>query len=136
MINVIAGAPGSGKSTYVKNKAEKYDIVIDLDKIAESFTYNEESGHMQSAAIRSVAIAARTGAVKRAIAIHQSKPELQIWIVNADPSNEDLEAYKFLKANIVTLNPGKEVCLERIKGKRPDSFTQLVDAWFAKWSHQ
>jgi adenylate kinase family enzyme len=136
MINVIAGAPGSGKSTYVKNKAKKYDIVIDLDKIAESFTYNDESGHMQSAEIRSVAIAARTGAVKRAIAIHQAKPDLNIWIVNADPSKEDLEGYRFLKAKIVTLNPGKEVCLERIKGKRPESFTKLIDAWFMKWSHE
>ena len=76
MINIIAGAPGSGKSTYVKDKANKYDIVIDLDKMAESFTYNEESGHMQSAEKRSVAIAARTSAVKRAIAIHHSKPDL------------------------------------------------------------
>jgi|Laugrespbdmm15sd_2_1035082.scaffolds.fasta_scaffold19305_2 hypothetical protein len=136
MINIIAGAPGSGKSTYVKDKASKYDIVIDLDKMAESFTYNEESGHMQSAEIRSVAIAARTSAVKRAIAIHHSKPDLQIWIVNADPSKEDIEAYRLLKAQIVTLNPGKDVCLQRIKGTRPDSFVQLVDAWFAKWSHQ
>lgn len=132
-IKIIMGAPCAGKSTYIDKHSHLLDIVIDLDKICKVFSAAEIDGHYATEEIRSVAIAARAAAVKRAIAISQSKPDIDVWIINADPSPQDLEAYRFLKAEVIKIQATKEICIKRAKQDRPEKFLDLIDYWFDKW---
>lgn len=135
-LNIICGAPCSGKSTYIQTNAQRGDLTIDVEKISKAISFDCEDGHFVTPEIKSVAIAARMAAVKRAIAIYQGNKNFNIWIIQTDPSNEELDAYKFLKANIVFLNPGKDVCLKRAKNTRDPKMIQIIDKWFSKWENK
>ncbi len=135
-LNIIAGAPCAGKSTYIETNAAQGDLIIDLEKLSKALTLDCDDGHFVNPEIKSVAIAARTGAVRRAVAIYQANKDLNVWIIQTDPSKEELEGYKFLKANIVFLNPGKEVCVERASRLRDPKMLEVIDKWFDKWGNK
>ena len=116
MITVVTGPPCGGKSTYIKETAKDGDIVIDMDEIARSLVKGDVSNHDYSDEVRSVARAARKGAVKQAVIVGQGN-RLGVWIIHTDPSVADRQMYKVVGAKIVECSPGLQVCLERLKDR-------------------
>jgi predicted kinase len=115
VITVISGAPGSGKTTYVDERAMSGDVIVDMDKLAAALTTPDIGSHDYSDLVRQVAFHARQAAVKEALKLGQSNRSINIWIVHTDPGPDLIAMYKVLGGKIVWLDPGQEVCIDRVR---------------------
>lgn len=118
MIVVVTGPPCGGKSTYIKDRAKSGDVIIDMDKIALALTTDDTASHSYSSEIRWIAMAARKAAIKEALFQFASRRGPTAWIIHTDPSPDERSQYRLRNAQIVEINPGKELCLLRVK-ERP-----------------
>jgi len=116
MITVVTGPPCGGKSTYIRENAKQGDILIDMDELARALVVGEVANHDYSDQVRTIARAARKGAVKQAIIAGQGN-RLGVWIIHTDPPTQDRVNYKVVGAQIVECSPGLQVCLERLKSR-------------------
>lgn len=65
MIHVITGPPCAGKSTYVAEHAQKGDLRIDYDMIAQAL--GAPDSHSAAGVIKQAAFDAREGAIEAAL---------------------------------------------------------------------
>lgn len=132
MITVVTGPPCAGKSTYVREWAEKGDIVIDMDSIASSMTPFLDDEHDYSDNVRMVAREARKGAVRKALSIG-GMTRSNVWIIHTQPDREWLRRYRASNARMKTIDPGRDVCLarlaERPKGQHVKT-RRVIDDWY------
>jgi hypothetical protein len=116
MIEIVTGGPLAGKSTYVRNKAKRGDIIIDLDEIARAFTITEQS-HDYPHHIRQIAIQARQTAINMALSRPMSG--IDVYIIHADPSPKHVQLYQTRGAKITRLTLTIDQINERM-ATRPD----------------
>lgn len=126
MLTVVTGPPCSGKSTYVRDRAARGDIVVDFDPLAETLgsptTHGHGSRHVH------VALAAWRAAVAAAIRTHDWGHT--VWVVDSQPSDYRLRQYERAGATIVHLDAEAEVLHERARqAGRPDDTHQRITAW-------
>jgi hypothetical protein len=126
MIVVVTGPPCGGKSTYIKDNARSGDVIIDMDKIALALTTDDTPSHSYSQEVRWIAMQARKAAVKEALYQFASRRGPTAWIIHTDPTSDERSQYRLRNAQIVEINPGKEVCLERVKSRPQDSQPRTV----------
>ena len=117
MIVVVTGPPCGGKSTYIKDRAKSGDVIIDMDRIALALTTDDTSSHSYSSEVRWIAMQARKAAVKEALYQFASRRGPTAWIIHTDPTADERSQYRLRNAQIVEINPGKDVCLERLKSR-------------------
>jgi hypothetical protein len=135
MISIVTGAPCSGKSTYIREHAKPGDVVIDLDPLSRALTIGAEDGHFVPEYIGHIAVGARNGAVKRALRLREQRDGVDVYIVHTAPKPADLAIYRSFRCNIVNLDPGKEVCLERAGRLRPH-IIQVIEDWYSGKLHR
>ena len=124
-INVVVGAPCSGKSTYVSENKGSNDIAIDYDKLAVSLGFAQSHG--SDGAIKQVALEMRQAAIKKCLKIEDGSA----WIIHTNPPKEIIEKYKSANAVFTVLDPSKKVCLERAKkDQRPKGTSEIIKAWY------
>ena len=128
MLTVITGPPCSGKSTYIDQRAQFGDLVIDLDRIALALTTNDTPHHGYHHGIRWVAIAARRAALDAAIKQHHRGA--RVWAIDTDPSPKRREFYRRAGGTVVNLDPGMEVVLARARGQRPGHVIDYIHDWY------
>lgn len=126
VITIVCGAPGSGKSTYVRERYKSGDVVVDMDVLALALTTPDVEPYTYSDLVRQVAFHARQAAVKEALKLAQSNRSINVWIIHTDPGANQVSAYRILGAKLVWLDPGKEVCLERV-ASRPARSAKIAD---------
>lgn len=117
MIVVVTGPPCGGKSTYIKDRAKSGDVIIDMDRIALALTTDDTASHSYSSEVRWIAMQARKAAVKEALFQFASRRGPTAWIIHTDPTADERSQYRLRNAQIVEINPGKDVCLERLKSR-------------------
>ena len=123
-LHVVTGPPCSGKSTYVSEHAKAGEVRIDLDPIAQAL--GAEEPHGSTGDIRSAAIAARQGAIDRAI-----DESLSAWIVHGNPSEQQMSLYKKVGAEIIEMDADLDTCLARAEADgRPAVDFALIREWF------
>ena len=135
MITVVSGAPCSGKSTYIREHAKPGDIVIDLDPLSRALTVGYEDGHMVPDYVAHVALGARSGALKRALRLRERRDGVRVFVIHTAPKPQDLSAYRVYKAEIVVMDPGREVCLERAARLRPH-VARVIEDWYSGKLHR
>lgn len=123
MIHIISGAPCSGKTTYIEQHKNKNDIVIDTDKLAKAL--GAESDHKADAAIYKAALDAREIIINNI----QKYNADNVWIIDTRPCQENILKYNSMDADFITLDPGKEVCLERAK-ERPEGTAEDIEDYY------
>jgi predicted ABC-type ATPase len=127
MITVIEGPPGAGKSTWVMDNAHPGDVVIDMDRIAQALWIpNTHESHNYPETVRTIAREARNMAVKTAIQMSQTVNRLKVFVIHADPSSEMRRRYRSAGARFVHLDPGMDVCIERVKRRNPTAQRTIV----------
>jgi predicted kinase len=126
VITIVCGAPGSGKTTYVAERHLTGDVIVDMDKLALALTTPDVAPYEYSDLVRQVAFYARQAAVKEALKLAQSNRSINVWIIHTDPSPNQVSSYRILGAKLVWLDPGKDVCLERVK-ERPARQAKIAE---------
>lgn len=159
-VRVVTGPPAAGKSTYVNEQAHPLDIVIDLDRLARALVPLKNGGapgaalgvppsRVQAGAplegvaptgdgvpwenqgypdhVRHVAIGARQAAIQRATRL---KERVGVWIIHSVPNPQQLEEYKQLGWEIITIDPGETIVKQRISAERTAAMSKVADKWY------
>jgi type IV secretory pathway TrbF-like protein len=125
---VISGPPAAGKSTWVAARAEQGDIVVDLDRIAQALTAPGADHHGYGRTLRTVAQQARRAAISEAVKHSQV---LDVYVIHTDPGPNTLRMYRQHDAELVTVDPGRDVVLARCAEQRPAPVIAAVERWYA-----
>lgn len=110
---VVMGPPRSGKTTWVREHAQRGDIVVDLDVLAAALTVGTDQSAGVPGHVRHVAIGARTEAIKRAVALRE---QVHVWIVHAIPTPAQRADYIEAGAELIIVDPGEDVVMARCEG--------------------
>ncbi|WMM74262.1 hypothetical protein RCF27_08215 [Rhodococcus pyridinivorans] len=127
MITIVSGAPCSGKSTYVRERAGLDDVVVDFDLLAQAVG-SSHPHHHGPAHVR-VARQMRRDAIDM-VANH---PALyaDAWIVDTAPSHSVLAYYVAAGARFEVCDPGRDECIRRaLADNRPDWTIPEIHRWY------
>jgi 5-methylcytosine-specific restriction protein A len=126
-VTVVCGPPGSGKTTYVKERAEDGDLVLDADVIAaEMFDlplYHADRDQV-SAAIR----------YRNKMLAGLADAECgykQAWLIVTANSDAKRQFWKIKYGNLTVMTTDKRECMERIRNdhRRPEAGKKrMIDA--------
>jgi HK97 family phage prohead protease len=126
-IHIVTGPPCGGKSTLVTERRAAGDVVIDFDALAVAF--GSDTPHASAGEVRTVTVVARKAAIERVLTGIKSDS----WIIHSWPTSDQIERYKGAGAEIIEVDPGLEVALERAAtDNRPDGTEHAIRAWYAQ----
>jgi 5-methylcytosine-specific restriction endonuclease McrA len=128
---VVVGPPGSGKSTWVNQRASWGDLVWDLDDMAETLCGVATSPRPPHAAR---ALTAMRSALLSYLAATKTDG-VAVYVITSDVGEADIVA-KRIGAQVVTMDTGEEECVRRIRAdeaRRDDAERQVavVREWLA-----
>lgn len=129
---VITGPPAAGKSTWVRQHAKPGDITIDYDRLALALTVDGSDSHDHPRYLRHVASRARSAAIREAL---RYAGEVDVYVIHSLPAVDVLARYAEHHARVVTVDPGRDVVMERIRRERPRSMVPVAERWYASVSH-
>lgn len=123
---LVCGAPGSGKTTYVKHNASASDVVIDLDDIRVSLGGKPWDQSVDRKAF------ARRDQVIHSLA---SKTAGRAWLIVTAPTQNERDEWVDALGNVRVhvMDTSEETCLRRIaeNPERPQAeHRQAVRKWF------
>lgn len=128
MIHVILGPPAAGKSTHVREHARPGDIRVDFDDIANLITGMDPANHTHDKYVATVVRAARRTLITRLL---EAPPDdRDVWIIHSTPSPTQLAEYEKAGAELITIDPGKDVVMKRIKRERPATMQAVAGKWY------
>lgn len=131
MLFVVIGPPAAGKSTWVNERAVTGDIVIDYDRIAGALTAVGAEAHGHKRPLATIAFRAREAAITEALR-HTKTHE--VYIIHSLPRPAMLERYRKAGAEIVTVDPGRDVVEARCRAERPEDYMDGVKRWYGSRS--
>lgn len=136
-IYLVAGAPMSGKSSYVRQNMTTGDLVIDMDKLYQAISYQEQYNKPDNLkynvfAVKNLLldnIKTRYGDFKSA------------WIVGGYPNKVEREQLaQRLGAEIILLEVSKEECIRRLdncldyRQSHKKEWINYIEEWFFRFS--
>ena len=127
MLYVVLGPPAAGKSTWVLARATPRDIVVDFDRLALALTGPHADPHEHPSPLWGVTRKARRAAIDAAVA-HRDR--LDVYVIHSMPSQAKVDDYARLGASFVTLDPGRDVVLERCRAQRPGRMVAVARRWY------
>ena len=127
-LTIVCGPPGSGKSTYVKQKAVSGDVVLDLDDIIVEMT-----GSPIFTASKDQAVAGLRVRNERLTALSRSSHKAWLIISGAGQWNRDRWAKMLGASEVIVMPTSKRECLNRIRmdTRRRARYDDRIDKWFA-----
>lgn len=133
----VYGAPGSGKSTYVKNNAGERDLVIDLDLIRVMLTKKEIYKWEDNEKLEE-AIDYRNSLLASLSEESASKVYERVWFIATTPRAKDrLYWLNALNAELVYIEMTQDECIHAVRSdtRRTHNLKyheDLVKQWFRK----
>ena len=124
---VITGPPCVGKSTWVRERAQTGDMIVDLDRLALAITAEHTPHHQYPAHIRKAAIQVRKTAVALALGYSRSGTS---YIIHAKPTDKANRTYAKHQARIIELHAPWPVLVQRAKAERPPHIWQTLATWW------
>jgi hypothetical protein len=126
-LHVVVGPPAAGKSTWVAQRAQHGDIVIDYDRLAQALTVDAPDGHDHTPTVRAVCFAARQAAIDTAL---RHVDTVDVYVIHSTPSDHQLAKYQRLGAHLHVVDPGQDVVMERCRRLRPPAMLAVVTRWY------
>lgn len=125
-LTVVTGPPAAGKSTYVQAHAKPGDIVIDYDLIAAALSPGGDT-HDHPRRLAKVAYRARSMAIHEAL---RHVDHIDVWVIHTSPQPDTIATYQAHGAHIITIDPGRDVVMQRIRDQRPASARAVATRWY------
>lgn len=128
-IYLVYGAPGSGKTTFVRDSAGRHDLIVDMDSIFEMISVNERYDKPNTLA--SCAFSVRDCLLDM-IRVRRGKWH-NAYIVGGYPRVSERERLcQIYGAEEIFIPCDQEECLIRV-GNRP-GWNKFVDRWFDEYT--
>jgi hypothetical protein len=124
---VVTGPPAAGKSSWIKAHAKANDIVIDLDLMALAMAGPGADHHAHGEVLMRVVHRARFAALDEAC---QHLDKVDVYVIHTQPSAKARAKYKRLEARIVTVDPGRDIVMQRVKAMRQPEMERVVTRWY------
>ncbi len=123
---IVAGAPCSGKSTFVRFNARAGDLIYDYDTLHAALS--GFGAHQHDPNIRPYVLAARD-AIYSELEAHQQQPA---WVITSTRRTDDLKMLQErLGADVILLNVDRaEAHLRCDADERPEVWHEYIDNWF------
>jgi hypothetical protein len=129
VLYVITGPPASGKSSWIEARARPTDIVIDLDRITLALTGPGAAQWAQYPIAMKVAHRARYAAIDEAV---KHLDEVDVYLIHTMPSAKWLARYRQHGAEVVAVDPGKDVVMQRIRDMRAPGLQAVATRWYSQ----
>ncbi len=137
-VYIITGAPCSGKSTFVRERMQEGDIVLDIDDIWQ--TLSGMPRYKKPNSIKPMVFAARD-AVKEKI-IMRAGSWRNAFIIESLPLATDrkreAERYKAHNCEIITMEASREECLSRLyvmpNGRDIKAYEEYINNYFDEYT--
>ncbi|MCM2580457.1 AAA family ATPase [Streptomyces meridianus] len=124
-ITLVCGPPCSGKSSYVREHAERGDLVIDWDALAVAL--GSSHGHDHPPALRPFIAEARDAVTARLDRAHNLTAA---WIIATAPRQSDRERLA-PGADVVLLATPEDECTRRARRDgRPHGTIEAIESWW------
>lgn len=125
---VVAGAPCSGKSSYVRAHARPGELIYDYDTLHQALS--GQVAHQHDPTIRDYVLAARD-AILADLAAHQKQPA---WVITSTRNSAELSALRErLAAEVILLPVTPDEAHRRCTADdRPETWHDYIDNWFAE----
>lgn len=127
MLYVVTGPPASGKSSWIDAHATARDIVIDLDRITQALTGPGAPAWNQDPLQLRVAHRARYAAMDEAFTL---RDKVDVYLIHTMPSAKARAKYKRLDARIITVDPGRDIVMQRIEAMRDPDMKRVAARWY------
>lgn len=127
MLYVVTGPPAAGKSSWITARARATDIVIDLDRIALALAGPGAPQWHHDSTLLKVAHRARFAAIDEAV---QHRDTVDVYLIHTMPSPKALARYKRLDAEVVTVDPGQDIVMQRVRDMRDPAMTAVATRWY------
>ena len=125
-VTLVVGAPCSGKTTYVAQRSQPGDLIVDWDRLAIEAGSMQAHGHEQQ--YRAAANAARKQLEQRIA----DTPDIRAWVIRTLPNPLDRTGtmQRLEATRLEVIDPGVQTCLTRARldGRDPE-----IDAVILKW---
>ncbi|MFI9344936.1 hypothetical protein ACIG0D_27275 [Streptomyces sp. NPDC052773] len=129
MLYVVTGPPAAGKSSWIEARARATDIVIDLDRITQALMGPGAPAWSQHPIAMKVAHRARYAAIDEAV---KHIGEVDVYLIHTMPSPKWLARYRRHGAEVVAVDPGKDIVMQRIKDMRAPGLQAVATRWYAQ----
>lgn len=133
MLIVVTGPPAGGKSSWIAARAKPTDIVIDLDRIALALAGPGAPQWQHDETLLKVAHRARFAAVDEAV---KHRDTVDIYLIHTMPSSKALARYRRLDAKVITVDPGRDIVMQRVRDMRHDGMTAVATRWYNQQAKQ
>lgn len=127
MLYVITGPPAAGKSSWITARARSTDIVIDLDRIALALAGPGAPAWQHDETLLKVAHRARFAAIDEAI---KHRGQVDVYLIHTMPSAKALARYRRLDAHVITVDPGRDIVMQRVADMRDPAMTAVATRWY------
>lgn len=124
---VVSGPPAAGKSSWIRANATARDIVIDLDLIATSLAGPGAPQWNHDPTLLKVAHRARFAAIDEAL---RHREQVDIYLIHTQPSARAIAKYRRHQAQFVTVDPGRDIVMQRIADMRDPGMTAVATRWY------
>ena len=133
-LTVVCGPPCSGKSTYVAERAEPGEIVLDFDVLYAGLTGLELYERADRPEVARAVWAGYFALVDR---IRHDR-SLKGWAILTGPARKTRSRFHAEGAHVVLLEVAREECLRRLADSdRPDTakvqWRAFIDEWFDEY---
>lgn len=129
MLYVITGPPAAGKSSWITARAKATDIVIDLDRLALALAGPGAPQWQHDEILLAVAHRARFAAIDEAI---KHRDKVDVFLIHTMPSAKALARYRRLDAKVVTVDPGRDIVMQRVTDMRHDGMKAVATRWYSQ----
>jgi len=127
VLYVITGPPAAGKSSWIHARAKPTDVVIDLDRIALALAGPGAPQWQHDETLLKIAHRARFAAVDEAV---KHRDKVDVYLIHTMPSPKALARYRRLDAKVVTVDPGRDIVMQRVRDMRHDGMQAVATRWY------
>lgn len=132
---VVCGPPGAGKTTYVLEHSNPWDIIIDHDLLIAAIAPHIKPHGKAPKHILACALSARDAILDR---FERNRDGIRAWYVASMPSRKDRDHMRArYSAKVLVMDAPHAVCMQRVEGddtRDPDvNWHALISQWWAAY---